>query len=102
MNMNLAKPRNWTTAPGALALLAAALALAMALALAAPSPASANSIPEPATTFYGRIWSAGAGEPFLATAGELRWTIRRSDGVLFTLPAQLQPLSGGEFSYRLN
>ncbi len=79
----------------------AALALTMCAVLLAV-PARAASISEPETIFYGKIFSAGSGQPYLLTEGQLTWIIQRPDGNNLVLHTQLKSLNYGEYSYRLN
>jgi len=63
---------------------------------------SAATLPEPATTFYGKVLGTGDVQPFLITEGRLTWVIRRADGVDVTLTAALFAYGDGAFSYRLD
>lgn len=67
------------------------------------APASfAASIPEPDTVFYGKVINLSGGQPYQMTAGSLEWTIAGVDGQSpITLDCDLEPIDGGEFSYRL-
>lgn len=60
------------------------------------------TIREPATVFYGKVIGTGAGQPFLVTDGEMRWTIRRADGSSLPLKTRLWPQNNGEYSYRID
>lgn len=75
--------------------------LAAAVLLAA-LPLKGALIPEPSTTFYGRIFDLTTGQPYQMNEGNLTWIITRSDGVNQVLHTKLFPLNNGEFSYQLD
>ncbi len=83
--------------PSTLMLLAAAFA-----GLATGSESRAAAVSEPETVFYGRIINRISGPTYVMSEGALSWRLRRSNGTLVTLTAQLQPLKDGTYSYRLN
>lgn len=83
--------------PSTLVLLAAALA-----GLGGASESRAATVSEPETIFYGRIINRLSGQTYVLQEGALTWRIRRSNGTVVTLAAELQPLKGGVYSYRLN
>ena len=83
--------------PSTLLLLVAALA-----GLGGGSESRAATVSEPETIFYGRIINRLSGQTYVLSEGALTWRIRRSNGTLVTLTAELQPLKGGVYSYRLN
>jgi hypothetical protein len=87
---------HFLTAPPAHFLRSLLLCLTFALA------ASAALIPEPATTFYGKIFDLTSGQPYQLSEGDLTWVIRRADGVNQVLHTKLFPLNNGEFSYQLD
>lgn len=73
-----------------------------ALTAALSGFAHAAFIGEPETLIYGRILNRdNPNAEQLVTEGELRWTIRRADGVAIELSGEVDELGGGEHSYLL-
>ena len=73
------------------------------LALGTGVAALGATVPEPSTVLYGRIVNRTSGPEYLVTSGTLEWTI--DSGKPGTTPhhfaARLQPLGGGQYSYKL-
>jgi hypothetical protein len=74
---------------------------ALALACCSQTTAATRSISEPETLLYGRVVNRSDGSSRVLTQGKLQWTVTDSDGVVMTLSADLSPIGGGHFSYRL-
>jgi hypothetical protein len=61
-------------------------------------------VPEPDTILYGKVVAQIGEEVIQLTDGELSWTIESlvSGGQSHTFETQLEPLAGGQYSYRIN
>ena len=57
---------------------------------------------EPSTVIYGKVMGVGSKWPFLITEGQLDWSLQSDSGEVYQFKTELIPLSGGQFSYRLN
>lgn len=66
--------------------------------------ARAARISEPATVFYGRVFTRSAQREYLITQGDLTWTLVNASqgGREYELTAKLEPLGDGAYSYRLS
>ncbi len=71
------------------------------LLLALPAMAAINTVPEPETTFYGRILDRSGPVDRILTEGTLAWSVRKADGSVLPLSATLLPFKNGEYSYAL-
>lgn len=74
----------------------------LSCALVVFATAHAALIPEPGTTFYGKVFDTTTGHAYQLHEGELTWVIKRSDGVNQILKTTLFNLGNGEFSYQLD
>ena len=58
------------------------------LLLALPAMAAINTVPEPETTFYGRILDRSGPVDRILTEGTLAWSVRKADGSVLPLSAR--------------
>ena len=66
------------------------------------SPTIGALFSEPSTVIYGKVMGVGSKWPFLITEGQLDWSLQSDSGEVYQFKTELIPLSGGQFSYRLN